>query len=151
MLHLYYAIFPPHLLYGILIWGSTYKTYLRKLGTLQNKAVKIIGGSRYSNRATPFYSKFRILKIIDLVKFETALFAFKFKQKSLQIQFNNFMVKVSKINKKPTRATCQENYFIPVLRASKLQRSIKYQRPLNWNSLGSELKLCKSIRTFKFK
>ena len=62
MLHLYYAIFHPHLLYGILVWGSTCKSYLKKLGTQQNKAVKIIGGCRYSNRATPFYLKFGTLK-----------------------------------------------------------------------------------------
>ena len=84
MLHLYYAIFHLHLLYRILIWGSTYKTDIKKLGTLQNKAVKIIGGGRYSDRPTPFYSKFRILKIIDLVKFETALFVNNFKKNFLQ-------------------------------------------------------------------
>ena len=44
MLLLYYAIFHQYLLYEILIWKSIYKTYLKKLGTLQNKAVKIIGG-----------------------------------------------------------------------------------------------------------
>ena len=113
--------------------------------------MQIIGGGRYSYRTTPFYSKFRSLKIIDLVMFKTALFAFKFKQKSLFIQFNNFIVQVSKIYKKPTRATCQENYFMPFLRTSNLQRSNKYQGPLIWNSLGSELKHCKFIRTFKFK
>ena len=30
----------------------------KNLNTLQNKAVKIIGGGRYSNRAMHFYSKF---------------------------------------------------------------------------------------------
>jgi len=30
----------PHLLYAIPVWGSTYKTYLQKISTLQNKAVK---------------------------------------------------------------------------------------------------------------
>ena len=49
-------IFYPHLLYGTLIWGSTYEIYLKKLATLQNKAVKIIGRGRYSDRAMPFYS-----------------------------------------------------------------------------------------------
>ena len=59
------------------------------------------------------------------------------------------MVQVSKIYEKSTRATYQENYFIPFSRTSKLQRSIKYQGPSIWSSL--EQKLCKSIRTFKFK
>ena len=58
MLRLFYAIFHPHLLYGIFIWGSTYNTYLKKLGTLQNKEVKVIGRGSCSNRGTSVYSKF---------------------------------------------------------------------------------------------
>ena len=32
-----------HLLYGIIIWGSTYSTYLNKLQTIQNKAISDAG------------------------------------------------------------------------------------------------------------
>ena len=39
---LYYAILYPHLLYGIVVWGSTYKSYLQRLVSLQNKAVRLI-------------------------------------------------------------------------------------------------------------
>jgi len=39
---LYYALVLPHLLYGIVVWGATFKTYQAKLGTLQNKAVKAV-------------------------------------------------------------------------------------------------------------
>jgi len=47
MLNLYYAIFHLHLQYELIAWSSTYKTYLKKLSTLQNKAVKIVGGGKY--------------------------------------------------------------------------------------------------------
>jgi len=40
---------------------------------LQNKTVQIIGGGNYYD-ATPFYSKLGILKLLDLVKLEIALF-----------------------------------------------------------------------------
>ena len=70
LLHLYYATFYSHMQYSITSWSSTYKTYLNKLSTLQNKAaVKIIGGRRYYDRATPFYSKLGVLKLVDAVKF----------------------------------------------------------------------------------
>ena len=39
---LYYSMIHPHLLYGIVIWGSTFKTYLGKLSVLQNKALRIV-------------------------------------------------------------------------------------------------------------
>ena len=48
-----------------------YKTYLKKLATLQNKAVKIVGNGTRNDRATPYYAKLKILKLQDLVKLET--------------------------------------------------------------------------------
>ena len=70
LLNLYYAIFLSHLQYGLIAWSSTFKSYLKKLSTLQNKAVKIIGGGKYYDRATQFYAKLRTLKLVDMVFFE---------------------------------------------------------------------------------
>ena len=83
LLNLYYAVFHSHLQYGLITWSSTFKSYLKKLSTLQNKAVKIVGGGKYYDRATQFYANLRILKLVDMVFFEKALFVFKFKMKML--------------------------------------------------------------------
>ena len=37
------------------VWGFTHPSYLKKLITLQNKAVKLIGGGHYNDKASPFY------------------------------------------------------------------------------------------------
>ena len=42
LLKLYYAILHPHLLYGIIVWGSTYKSYSQKLVSLENKDLRLI-------------------------------------------------------------------------------------------------------------
>ena len=39
LLQLYHALIHPLLTYGIVVWGSTYPSYLGKLKTLQNKAM----------------------------------------------------------------------------------------------------------------
>ena len=39
---LYYTLVHPHLLYGLIVWRNTYPTYLSKLITLQNKALRIV-------------------------------------------------------------------------------------------------------------
>ena len=54
LLGLYYIIFHSHLLYGLITWSSTFKTYLKKLSTLQNKAVKIVGGALQSSNTVLF-------------------------------------------------------------------------------------------------
>ena len=61
LLKLYYAMVHPYLIYGLVAWGSTFPSYIEKLNILQNKAVKLIGGGNYLDRATPYYSKLNIL------------------------------------------------------------------------------------------
>ena len=39
MLQLYYALVHPFLSYGIIIWGATYPTYIKRLKFLQNRAI----------------------------------------------------------------------------------------------------------------
>ena len=70
LIKLYYALFHPHLLYGLVIWGSTYPSYLMKTSTLRNKIVKLVGGGAFQDRATPFYYKLDISKLTDLYKIE---------------------------------------------------------------------------------
>ena len=69
---LYYSMIYPHLLYGIVIWGSTFKTYLGKLSVLQNKALRITAGSNWLDNATQYFAKLNVLKLDDLYKFEIA-------------------------------------------------------------------------------
>ena len=109
-------------LLGVLFRKLFLENFFKKLGTniLQNKSVKIIGGGSYYDRATPFYTKLGILKLADLVKFEKALFVFKFKMKTLSAQFSKYFCEVSSEHKRSTRASMQNNYFMLFLKKSKL-------------------------------
>ena len=53
---LYYALvhpLGPHLLHGIVAWGSAFPTYLNSLVSLQNKAVRVVDSGNYRD-----YNKF---------------------------------------------------------------------------------------------
>ena len=78
LLSLYYASFHFHLQYGLITWSLTFKTYLKTASIIQNKAVKIVGCGNYCDRATPFYAKLSILKLVDMVFLAKALFMFMF-------------------------------------------------------------------------
>ena len=80
----------PYLIYGLVAWGSTFPSYIEKLNILQNKAVKLIGGGNYLDRATPYYSKLNILKLPDLYKLEIAKFVHRFMHNTLPQSFSNF-------------------------------------------------------------
>ena len=52
---LYYSVIHSHLLYGLMVRGSTFPTYLNRLATLQNEAIRVIGGCNCNDSATPLY------------------------------------------------------------------------------------------------
>ena len=72
LLRLYYALVHSHLLYCVAICGSTFPSYLNKLASLHNKAVKLVAGGKYQDHVTPFYSQLNVLKLSNLVKHKIA-------------------------------------------------------------------------------
>ena len=103
ILKLHYTLFHTHLTYGLIVWGSTFKSYVNKLSTLQNKAVKIIGGAKSNDRATPYFSKFNILKLSDLIMFEIATFTYKSKNNLLPLTFQNYFSNTCNVHNQLTR------------------------------------------------
>ena len=53
LLKIYYAQIHFHLLYGLIIWRSTFPIYLKKLISLQNKAVKFICAAKFCDSFSP--------------------------------------------------------------------------------------------------
>ena len=143
---IYYALFHCHIHYGITTWSSTYETYLKKLATLQNEAVKIVGDGTWNERATPYYAKVKISKLQNLVILETAAFVYNYKSGQLPSTFQNWFTALNNVHVKPTRATSSHNFFVPFFKTLKLQRSIKCQGLKVWNSLDLEIKKSKSIK-----
>ena len=67
MLNLYYALVHSNLIYGILLWGNTFPSYVSKL---QNKAIRIVTGKNWNDSANPLYQKLNILPLVSLLNFE---------------------------------------------------------------------------------
>jgi len=55
LIDVYYTLFHSHLLYGILTWGSTYSTLIKKLQTLQNRAIRIIESKEWITKVNDVY------------------------------------------------------------------------------------------------
>ena len=112
-----------------------------KLSSLQNRAVKLIGGGNYQDNADFYYSHFNILKLFDLYKHETAKFVYRY-FRNLPIPSCNLIVKNPNISKRFTRSTAHNQMIlrIPLYTTSKLQRCIKYQGVKIWNSIFHEIK-----------
>ena len=64
---LYCTLITPYLNYGILIWGSTCKSYLDKLIKLQKWAVRTITNSQYRSHTGPLFAKSNLLNVTDMI------------------------------------------------------------------------------------
>ena len=60
---LYYSMIYPYLLYGNIVWASTYKTNINRLQILQKKAIRIITNSDYLSHTSDLFEKEKILTI----------------------------------------------------------------------------------------
>ena len=61
-----YSFVYLYLMYCTHIWGSTYKTTLRRLVILQNKVMRIISDVKPRNSAGPLYKALNIMKCEDI-------------------------------------------------------------------------------------
>jgi len=62
---------------------------------LQNKALRIITKGKFRDHLTLFYAKQKILKLLDLFKYEGAKFMHKFsRNKSLQLSGNFLLMRL---------------------------------------------------------
>ena len=149
MLQLYYALVHPLLSYGIIIWGDTYPTYIKRLKSLQNRAIRVVARCHYRDEVTLFYNQLRILQIDDLLKYEIAKFVHcNLTNKTLN-SFRNYFCKTAEHPSRVTRQSSDNsNLYIPRYRTNKLQRCTKYQGVKIWNSIPQKIRVL-SYKRFK--
>ena len=137
---IYFDFIHSHLTYGIIVWGATYSSYLTPLKSLQNRAIKLLSGATRFQSAHLLYKDHNILNLNSLSQ-ETAKFMYKFINKQLPVQFDNYFNSVVAINKRSTRALQKKiQLYIPRFRTNRLQRSIKYREVKVWNDISNEIK-----------
>ena len=77
LISLYYSFIYPYLTYCNHIWGTTYKTSLKRLTTLQNKAVRIISHDRWRASCDPIYKHLNIMKLAHINTYLFGRFMFR--------------------------------------------------------------------------
>ena len=80
-----------YLSYGIIIRGSTYKSHLGRLSSLQNKAIRVFGGAEWNESSSSLRHKFKLLKIHGIYKSELAKFMHYEQSKTLPPPLMNFL------------------------------------------------------------
>ena len=87
---LYCTLITPYLNYGILIWGSTCKSYLDKLIKLQKWAIRTITNSQYRSHTGPLFAKSNLLNVTDMYTLELGVFMYKYSINDLPLAFKEY-------------------------------------------------------------
>ena len=107
----YYSTFHSHIQYSLLNWGKAAKTHFHKLSILQNKIFKACLFCPRRNETNLLYSRFRILKLDDMIKMKFAKFMFKYSNNTLPNSFNNYFIKLENIHNNNTGQKSRNEYF----------------------------------------
>ena len=129
---LYFALIQPHINYGILAWGNSSKSILKKTTTLQKRALRLIHKASYNSHTDPLFRKSGILKVTDLYEHQVTLFMHDFCMNKLPQSFDAMYTKNHGIqNNRPTR---QSNLFHIERCDSTFSSKLPiYNFPMVWN------------------
>lgn len=145
---LYYSLVYPFLTYGLIVWGNTYTTTLKPIVILQKKAVRIITFSKRDAHSSPLFSQLGLIKFMDLVSIQTALFMFQYHHTLLPKAFDNFFLSISSKHNYNTRLASKSTYYINRVRTNYGKFNLHFSGPSIWNNLDEELKSL-SLHSFK--
>ena len=139
---LYIAPIQPHLLFGIVLWGSTCSSYLSKLQTIQNKTICIISNCNGRIFITPYCHKLEILKIAELYKFEIAKIMHRHLKQVLPLEISNQFKPLSSIHNQITRSVSMSHLYVEKFSTVRCQLSkvnkISRSRNTEFNNSGIE-------------
>ena len=146
MRRIYYGLLHPHFKYCISCWGGATTNKLKKLISLQKRAIKTICLAKRRDSPSPLFQRLCILKLKDLYKFQIALIMHKTIHNEWAGDFSP--IAASSTHSHNTRFASKSTFQIPIAKSELFKKSLKFIGPYIWNSLPEEFK---SLNVMSFK
>ena len=136
---LYYSLVYPYLYYCACVWGLTYHSNLKRLVTLQKRAVRTISRSAFDAHTDPIFKSLKLLKFENIVFLQVAKIMYIYKNGLLPESFKNMFFTGREIHNYNTR---NKNFFrLPSGRTNVRKFSLRFQGPKIFNSINDEIKI----------
>ena len=147
LLVLYYSFIHTYINYGNIAWGSTNRTNLKKINSLQKHAIWIIHcKDRFAN-ARELFGESKILNVFQLNILNNLVFMHKIKSQTAPEIFQNKFRKPT--HKYPTNFSTS-NYSIPPFKLSESQYRISIRDPTLLKKIPTNSeKMQESVTIFK--
>ena len=119
LVSLYYAIFSSHLTYGCQAWSLNLNPQLKKIITLQKRAIRTIKFAEFDAPSSPLFKNLKVLKIQDFVKLQNCLFVHDYLNNTLPCCFDNHFQTLAAVHGKLTKASELGCLYVPHSRTTK--------------------------------
>ena len=147
---IYYTLIHSYLNYGCLLWGNTNRKYLKKIETLQKRAVRIISKSSYNAPTSEIFKRLSILNLKNIYILQTAQFMYMICHNPSLLKSVNHFFKAN--NTFHTYFTRQNKAFhLPIFQYDQSYRSILYEGPKTWLDLSNDIKESTNMKSFSYK
>ena len=137
----------PYLTYCIEIWGNTYESRIRDLVLLQKRAIRIIDNVGYRDHTSTIFKKYRLLKLIDIVHYQTYILMFKANQGNLPVKIQSKFQTNKDVHMYNTRA--KDNFFARQNTTRIGKMSVNSKGIELWNVFPKAIKDSVSLEVFK--
>ena len=131
LMSLYYSFIYPYLTYCNHIWGATYKTRLKRLVTLQNKAIRILSHAGNRTSSDPLYKKLNIMKLENINTYLIGRFMFCVSIDKVPQSFRILFRRNNEYHSYSTRSA--HHLHIPTVKLDLSKTGIKYRGAIVWN------------------
>ena len=145
---LYHSLIHPYLTYGIMLWGSAYKTHLHKLAVIQKKAVRCITNSKFNEHSAPLFAKLQIPTLSDIymIELHVGKFVYLVNNKQIPEQLQEIYTQNNDIYNYYTHNI--SNFHMHPIKIDVVFRSFIYQGPSMWHKLPETIKQSRTVARF---
>ena len=146
---LYFTLIQPYFDYCNIVWSLNKTTVFDELFRCQKKAIRIITNSKWNAHSRPIFAHCNILPLDNLSNFYVACFMYRCLHNLLPAYFCDMFTINANIHLHNTRQ--KNNLHIVSHRLNTRKFTIRFQGPLIWNSINTDIRNSNSLFTFKKK
>ena len=145
---MYTGIVEPHFRYCCSVWGCCGLTEINHLQKLQNRAARIITGSRYDAPGLPLVKRLGWKTIDELISSESNIMVFKSLHGLAPQYMSNLFTKTSQVTSRNLRNSATD-LRVPKKKSANGQKCFSFRGAKSWNGLSAEHKNASTIYKFK--
>ena len=148
---IYYHLNHPYISYSILVWGSVYKTHIKKILVKQHHIVRLTFYAktfcRETESAKPLLNLLDILTVDNIYRLEVSKFSHLWHNGLLPEVFDHIFQYARNMHRYNTRYTAKQNFYKYKVRTNAGKQSVSFMAIDIWKDIPTSLK---DLRVFAF-